>query len=80
MCATVVFANGALGTVTAVLDRELGSLRGHVGYVCGPPAMVDATLRTLMAKRLFPRDIYREDFYDASDRARRAVRSPLIRR
>ena len=30
----------------------------------------------LMRKRLFPRDIYREDFFDASDKASGGVRSP----
>jgi len=35
-----------------------------------------------MKARLFPRDIYREDFFDSRDRASGAhiVRSPLIRR
>lgn len=68
------------GMVTDVLDREIDSCRGMVAYVCGPPAMVDASLKTFMHKRLFPRDIYREDFYDESDRAMGGVRSPLLRR
>ena len=33
----------------------------------------------LMRKRLFPRDTYREDFFDASDKATGGVRSPLMR-
>jgi hypothetical protein len=35
-----------------------------------------------MKGRLFPRDVYGEDFYDAGDRAAgpSVVRSPLIRR
>jgi phenol hydroxylase P5 protein len=32
----------------------------------------------LIKKRLFPRDIYREDFFDTSDKATGGVRSPLI--
>jgi phenol hydroxylase P5 protein len=42
--------------------------------------MVEAALRVLMAKRLFPRDIYREDFFDASDKATGGLKSPLIKR
>jgi phenol/toluene 2-monooxygenase (NADH) P5/A5 len=40
-------------------------------------------MRALMKARLFPRDIYREDFFDSADRAAGAhiiVRSPLMRR
>jgi phenol hydroxylase P5 protein len=41
--------------------------------------MVEAALKVLMKRRLFPRDIYREDFYDARDKATGGVRSPLLR-
>lgn len=68
------------GLVTDVLDRQLATCRGHVAYVCGPPPMVEAALKTFMKKRLFPRDIYREDFYDESDRVNGGVRSPLLKR
>lgn len=70
----------ATGLVTDVLAAEHETLRGHVGYVCGPPPMVAAALKTLMAKRLFPRDIYREEFLDERDRATGGLRSPLIKR
>lgn len=70
----------ATGNVTDVLDADLPTCAGHVAYVCGPPPMVEAALKTLMRKRLFPRDIYREDFYDASDKAGGGVRSPLLKR
>jgi phenol hydroxylase P5 protein len=70
----------ASGLVTDVIAADHDSLAGHVGYVCGPPPMVEAALRTLMLKRLFPRDIYREDFFDESDRSSGGIRSPLIRR
>ena len=69
----------AAGLVTEVLAADHESLHGHVGYVCGPPPMVEAALKTLMRKRLFPRDIYREDFFNNSDKTA-SVRSPLIRR
>jgi len=65
--------------VTDVLNDDHESLKGHIGYVCGPPAMVEASLKTLMLKRLFPRDIYKEEFLDASAAAS-VVRSPLIKR
>lgn len=70
----------ASGTVTDVLAADHPTLQGHVGYVCGPPPMVEAALKTLMSKRLFPRDIYREDFFNESDKASGGVRSPLIKR
>lgn len=55
------------------------SLSGCKGYLCGPPLMVEAALKTLMSKRLFPRDIYREEFFNEGDKAA-GVNSPLIKR
>jgi phenol hydroxylase P5 protein len=69
----------ATGMVTDVLNADHETLKGHVGYVCGPPAMVEAALKTLMLKRLFPRDIFKEEFLDMSAAATQ-VRSPLIKR
>ena len=69
----------ASGTVTDVLNADHETLKGHVGYVCGPPAMVENALKTLMLKRLFPRDIFKEEFLDASAAATQ-LRSPLIKR
>lgn len=69
----------ATGMVTDVLNADHENLKGHIGYVCGPPAMVEASLKTLMLKRLFPRDIYKEEFLDMSAAAT-GVRSPLIKR
>ncbi len=68
------------GMVTDVIDAEHPSLSGKTGYLCGPPPMVEAALKTLMSKRLFPRDIYREDFFNESDKSSGGVRSPLIKR
>lgn len=68
------------GTVTDVLADDHESLAGCAGYLCGPPPMVEAALKTMMAKRLFPRDIYREDFFNEADKAGGGVKSPLIRR
>ena len=68
------------GLVTDVIEAENDTLRGCSGYLCGPPPMVEAALKTLMGKRLFPRDIYREDFFNEGDKATGGVRSPLIKR
>ena len=70
----------ASGMVTDVLAADHASLRGHVAYVCGPPAMVDAAMKTLMSRQLFPRDMFREEFLDESNRANGTIRSPLIKR
>lgn len=72
--------DGATGMVTDVIDSEFERLQGHVGYVCGPPPMVDAAMKLLMRKRLFPRDIFREDFFDESDKAAGGMKSPLLKR
>ncbi|HEX7661495.1 MAG TPA: 2Fe-2S iron-sulfur cluster binding domain-containing protein [Pseudonocardiaceae bacterium] len=67
------------GLITEVLEGDFETCRGHVAYLCGPPPMVEAALKSLMRRRLFPRDIYREDFFDTSDKATGGIRSPLIR-
>lgn len=73
---------GRSGRVPALLAEDYPRASGHTAYICGSPAMVTDTLRALMKARLFPRDIFREDFFDSRDRASGAhiVRSPLIRR
>jgi phenol hydroxylase P5 protein len=66
--------------VTAVLEADHETLKGHQGYQCGFPAMVEAALKSLMSRRLFPRDIFREDFFNEADKATGGVKSPLIKR
>lgn len=67
------------GLVTDAVERDFDTCRGHVAYLCGPPPMVESALKTLMRKRLFPRDIYREDFFDMADKSSGGgLRSPLI--
>lgn len=70
----------AIGRVNEVLEADFASLKGYNAYVCGSPAMVEATLKSLMSRRLFPRDIFREDFFNESDKATGGVKSPLIKR
>jgi phenol hydroxylase P5 protein len=72
--------DGSCGLVTDVVAQDYERCAGHVAYLCGPPPMVDAALRILMQRRLFPRDIYREDFYSEADKAQGAIRSPLLGR
>lgn len=71
--------DGPTGMVTDVVAADFATCRKHTAYLCGPPPMVEAALKTLMKKRLFPKDIYREDFFDASDKATGGVRSPLLK-
>jgi len=71
--------DGPSGVVTDVVAADFETCRGHTAYLCGPPPMVEAALKTLMRKRLFPKDIFREDFFDASDKATGGVRSPLLK-
>lgn len=73
-------AGTRLGFVTDLVAADLPRCAGHVGYVCGPPAMVDASMRLLMSRRLFPRNIYREDFFDESHKAAGGLASPLLKR
>ena len=62
-----------------VMEADFDRLGGHQGYVCGSPAMVESALKSMMGRRLFPRDIFHEDFFNASDKAA-GVGSPLIKR
>ncbi len=71
--------DGASGMVTDIVEADFETCRKHTAYLCGPPPMVEAAMKSLMKKRLFPRDIYREDFFDASDKATGGVRSPLMK-
>jgi phenol/toluene 2-monooxygenase (NADH) P5/A5 len=68
--------------VPDLLAADYPRAAGHVAYVCGGPDFVTGVMRALMKARLFPRDIYREGFFDSADRAAgtHVVRCPLIRR
>ncbi|MGW1616500.1 2Fe-2S iron-sulfur cluster-binding protein [Streptomyces sp. NPDC002285] len=73
---------GRTGSVPALLAEDYPRASGHVAYICGNPNMVAHTMKALMKSRLFPRDIYCEDFFDSADRSVGAplLRGPLIRR
>ena len=72
--------NGFKGFVheaaAAAFDNDF---RGHKAYLCGPPVMIEACIRSLMKGRLFERDIYTEKFVTAGDGAHALARSPLFR-
>lgn len=53
--------------------------RGHKAYLCGPPVMIEACIRTLMQGRLYERDIYTEKFLSNADAAQGLARSPLFK-
>ncbi len=62
----------------AAQERFKGDFSGHKAYLCGPPAMIEACLSTLMQGRLYERDIYAEKFITAADAAK--PRSALFKR
>ena len=71
--------SGARGFVHEAAKAHFGNdFRGHKAYLCGPPAMIEACISTLMQGRLFERDIYTEKFFSAAD-ASQQLKSPLFR-
>lgn len=70
---------GARGFVHEAAKAHFdGDFRGHKAYLCGPPAMIEACITTLMQGRLFENDIHTEKFFSAADAQQ--VRSPLFKR
>ncbi len=73
--------SGETGFVHEAAARHFnGRFEGHKAYLCGPPAMIEACIKTLMQGRLFERDIYTEKFLTSADAAQGLARSPLFRR
>lgn len=71
---------GARGYVHDVAkDLFDGDFSGRKAYLCGPPPMIEACIRTLMQGRLFERDIFTEKFLTAKDAAEKP-RSPVFKR
>lgn len=71
---------GRKGFVHEVAEAVFnGDFREHKAYLCGPPPMIEASVRALMKGRLFERDIYLEKFFSAADADKREARSPLFR-
>ncbi len=67
------------GRVNEVMESDFDRLGGYRGYICGSPTMVESSLKSMMGRRLFPRDIYHEDFFNERDKVA-GVGSPLIKR
>lgn len=73
--------HGELGFAHEGLERHFGGrFTGHKAYLCGPPPMIEASIRTLMKGRLFEKDIYTEKFVTAADGDAALARSPLFKR
>lgn len=71
---------GETGFVHEAAHRQFGGdFRNHRAYLCGPPPMIEACIRTLMQGRLFERDIFTEKFLTSADGAAALARSPLFR-
>ena len=71
--------DGHQGFVHEAADAHFkGDFSGRKAYLCGPPAMIEACLGTLMQGRLYERDIYAEKFITAADASK--PRSALFKR
>lgn len=57
-----------------------GRFAGNTAYLCGPPPMVEASIRALMKGRLFERDIFTEKFVTNADGDAALAKSPLFKR
>ncbi|MBL4893557.1 MAG: 2Fe-2S iron-sulfur cluster binding domain-containing protein [Emcibacter sp.] len=72
--------DGEVGFVHEAAERYFdGSFAGHQAYLCGPPPMIEASIRALMKGRLFENDIYCEKFLSKAD-GTGDKRSPLFKR
>lgn len=59
---------GACGLAHEAARSLLGSnMRGRRAYLCGPPAMIEACVATLLQGRLFERDIFTVRFLAATN-------------
>ena len=72
--------DGHRGFVHEAAKTYFGNdFRGHKAYLCGPPVMIEASIRTLMQGQLFERDIYTEKFLSNADGAQGLAKSPLFK-
>ncbi len=71
--------SGERGFVHEVAERVFsGHFEGLTAYLCGPPAMIEASIGALMKGRLFEKHIFTERFLTASDGTEK--KSPVFRR
>ncbi|RKP56030.1 NADH:ubiquinone reductase (Na(+)-transporting) subunit F [Pararobbsia silviterrae] len=72
--------DGFRGFVHQAASAHFGNdFRGHKAYLCGPPVMIEASIRALMQGQLFERDIYTEKFLSNADGAQALAKSPLFK-
>ena len=72
---------GETGFVHEALERAFeGRFAGHQAYLCGPPPMIEATIRTLMKGRLFEKDIFTEKFVTRADGEGALAKSVVFKR
>jgi phenol hydroxylase P5 protein len=57
--------DGATGVVTEAVLADFPSCKGFAGYLCGPPAMVEAGRKMFKRRRMAPRLIHQEEFTTA---------------
>ena len=72
--------DGEEGYIHEAAERYFeGSFAGHQAYLCGPPPMIEASIKALMKGRLFENDIYCEKFLSQAD-GEIDKKSPLFKR
>ncbi len=71
--------DGETGFVHEAVERTFaGSFAGNSAYLCGPPPMIEASIRALMKGRLFEEGIFTEKFVTAAEENR--IKSPVFKR
>jgi phenol hydroxylase P5 protein len=70
---------GETGFVHEAAQRHFdGNFAGNTAYLCGPPVMIEASIRALMQGRLFENHIFTERFLTKAEESRK--RSPVFKR
>lgn len=64
-CLTRELWEGRTGYATEMIVEDFPTLRGWSGYLCGPPALVDAGRRAFKRRRMSPRQIRWEKYLAA---------------
>lgn len=71
--------SGETGFVHEGLEHSFpDGFEGATAYLCGPPPMIEAAIRSLMKGRLFEDGIFTEKFLTAADEDK--IKSPVFRR
>lgn len=72
-CLTRQTWQGRTGYASEIIVEEFGTLRGWSGYLCGPPALVEAGRRAFKRRRMSPRQIQWEKYLPAATESTLAV-------